>query len=281
MNEIEHFIDVDCYNCGSDRHTFYASENGFTLVRCLGCGLLYVTPRPTAEEIMQAHKCGVHQGDTKLEVKGYFSKIKYKNYLKIIEDFFDAELFYEEKTWLDIGCGYGEFIEALQSFSKNNIIAKGVEPNVDKQKSARKRGLDVSYFELNNHTAQYDFISLLNVFSHLPDPTAELTNWKRLLKDTGELFLETGDTANLNSKDHSRPFFLPDHLSFASEDIVVNMLEKIGFEIIDVKKYPAFKLSIVSILKEIGKVLWPNKTTQIKALFKKQFTDMYIRAKAK
>jgi len=134
-------IDVDCYNCRSDRHTFYASENGFTLVKCLGCGLLYVTPRPTAEEIIQAHKFGVHQGDTKLELKRYFRRIKYKNYLKIIEEFFSDELFYEEKTWLDIGCGDGEFIEALQSVSKNNVIAKGVEPNVDKQKSGTEKRL--------------------------------------------------------------------------------------------------------------------------------------------
>lgn len=279
MKEIIHLIDIDCYNCRSDRHTFYASENGFTLVKCLGCGLLYVTPRPTPEDIMKAYKCGVLQGDTKFEVKGYFCKIKYKNYLKIIDEFFDSELFYEEKTWLDIGCGYGEFIEALQSISKNNVIAKGVEPNVDKRESARKRGLNVSHFDLNNHSAQYDFISLLNVFSHLPDPKTELTNWKRLLKDGGELFLETGDTANLDSKDHSRPFFLPQHLSFVSEDIVVNMLEKIGFKIINVKKYPAFKFNIVGIAKEIVKIFWPNKTTQIKYFFKKQYTDMYIRAK--
>jgi len=59
---------------------------------------------------------------------------------------------------------------------------------------------------------------------------------------------------------------LPDHLSFVSEDIVVNMLEKIGFEIIDLKKYPAFKLNIVGIAKEIVKIFWPNKTTTNKEL---------------
>ena len=68
--------------------------------------------------------------------------------MKIINEFSDGELFYEGKTRLDIGCGYGEFILALQNISKNNVIAKGVEPNVDKQKSARKRGLDCQLFRL-------------------------------------------------------------------------------------------------------------------------------------
>ncbi len=195
-------IEVNCYNCGSDKRTFYASENSFKLVKCSGCGLLYVSPRPSLEEIEMAHKFGVHQGTSKLEVTGCFSEKKVKSYFKILRDFYGAELSQGRKSWLDIGCGNGEFILALREFSKGNVLASGLEPNVNKQKSAQDKGLNVSWFDLDNHKEKYDFISLLNVYSHLPNPPESLVRWKRLLKPDGELLLETGDTANFDSQEH-------------------------------------------------------------------------------
>ena len=271
-------IDVKCYNCGSDNHRFYASENGFALVKCLECGLLYVNSRPTLEEIAQAHEYGVHQGSAKLEVTGSFAEERIGNYLTILEDLYGTELGHGKKTWLDIGCGHGEFIAAVQQFSNNRVLATGMEPNVQKQRSAQRRGLDVSYFDVDTHTRRYDFFSLLNVYSHLPNPKESLMHWKDLLKPGGELLLETGDTANLHSKYHHRPFYLPDHLSFASEDIVVNILEKSGFEILDVKKYPKFKIS-TRVVKEIVKLFWPKKKSTIRHLLKTYGRDMYVRAK--
>lgn len=269
---------VDCYNCGSANYRFYASENGFDLVKCLECGLLFVNPRPTLQEIAQAHIYGVHQGSTKLEVTGSFNEEKIGVYLNVLKALYGTELDHEKKTLLDIGCGHGEFIAAIQQFSNNKVVATGMEPNVHKQRSAQKRGLDVSYFDIDTHTRRYDFLSLLNVYSHLPDPKESLMRWKDLLKHDGELLLETGDTANLSSKYHHRPFCLPDHLSFASEDIVVNILEKSGFEILDVKKYPKLRVS-TRVVKEIVKLFWPNKKSMIKHMLKTYSRDMYVRAK--
>lgn len=45
-------------------------------------------------------------------------------------------------------------------------------------------------------------------------------------------------------------------------------------------KYPAIKLNITGIAKEIIKIFWPNKKSIIvNYLSKKYYTDMYIRAK--
>jgi len=274
-------IYVNCYNCGADNNEFYASENGFTIVKCLECGLLYVTPRPTLAEIAKAYECGVHQGSTKLKVTGRFARELISGYCRVMKDFYGTELSHQKSTWLDIGCGYGEFIHALQRVSKNNVIARGVEPNIHKQKSARKRGLDVSYFDLGICTEQYDFISLLNVYSHLPNPKKSLMDWKRLLKPRGELLLETGDAATLDSTDIPRPLYLPDHLSFASEDIVVNILKKSGFEVIDIRKYCSPKHSATSVVKETLKLFLPNRKSTIKVLLKGYKRDMYVRAKLK
>jgi len=274
--------EVDCYNCGSEVHTYYASENGFNLVKCNQCGLLFVNPQPTEEDIEQAHKIGVHRGSKDLITTGDFIPQKIDNYLEILNEFFPNKLILTGKKWLDIGCGYGEFLEALIKFTKGDIKAKGIEPNIYKQRTAQKRKLNVRFFDLEKHTDKYDVISLLNVYSHLIDPPKSIQSWKRLLNPGGELFLETGDTADFDSKDHHRPFKLPDHLSFASEKIVTDILNDLGFEIIEVKKYPYNKLSLKLLSKELLKFFWPNKHSRFIYLMNPKSyinSDMYIRAR--
>lgn len=276
---------VACYNCGSDNHAFYASENGFTLVKCRSCGLLFVNPRPDDKEITDAHRLGVHRGEKKLDVAGRFTPSKVSKYMKILQDFYGETYPGGKKRWLDIGCGHGEFLVALQKYSNDEIVGKGIEPDVRKQKSAQKRGLDVSYFDIGKHTERYDFISLLNVYSHLPDPVREIREWKRLLKPGGEIFIETGDTADLDSKDHPHPFRLPDHLSFASEKIVTDILERCEFKIVSIRKYSFVQTNLSSIAKRFIKLFWPNKQPYFKAYlanlvrYRKHKTDMYIRGK--
>jgi SAM-dependent methyltransferase len=272
---------VNCYNCASEDSSFYASENGYTLVRCAKCKLLYVNNPPKNEDIQEAHKLGKHRGVDTIDVTGSFKNRKVAAYVRILAAFFADGTLEKPKTWLDIGCGHGEFLLALQRFSKGKVVARGLEPNVQKQKSAQRRGLDVSYFDLDKHTAEYDIISALNVYSHLPNPPTIISGWKTHLKTGGELFLETGDTAQLSSEDHYRPFYLPDHLSFASEEIVRGILERVGFEVLAVRKYPFIEVDFFSIAKEMAKVFWPNKASALKFMMNRKAgnTDMYIRAR--
>lgn len=82
----------NCYNCGSEQDTFYAEENGFTLVKCAECGLLYVKNRPHDSEISQARRQGKHSGQRELDVTGVFNPAKIPQYLKVLEDIFKGNL---------------------------------------------------------------------------------------------------------------------------------------------------------------------------------------------
>ena len=198
--------EVNCYYCQSALVEPYAEENGYALVRCLGCGLLYVRMRPDASEITQAAKTGQHGGSKVLDVTGRFSSRKVVGYSRILSDIYgQGGAVNGGWRWLDIGCGHGEFVLALQQYFGSSIQVRGVEPNIHKQRSARSRGLDVTYFDLDSHGETYDRVSLLNVFSHLPDPPEILRQWTKLLAPNGELLLETGDTAGLPSSHHYRP----------------------------------------------------------------------------
>jgi SAM-dependent methyltransferase len=279
-------IEVLCYNCGSSSRTPYATENGCNLVKCADCGLLYVCPRPSDEEIAEGVTLGAHTGEKTIESTGRYMGAKVAIYRKVLKDIYASELQNRNRTWLDVGCGHGELLVVLQELSKNKVNARGIEPNRHKIDAARNRGLKVDYFDLTSHDGLYDSISLLNVYSHLTDPPGFLRMVKQRLKSGGELLLETGDTADLPADIYPRPFLLPDHLSFCSERILSDMLTRIGFQIVSINKYPTFKLWTMKwrILRETVKIFLPNKESQLAVMYRwhrvaRYRTDTWIRAR--
>lgn len=273
-----------CYNCHVEDHTWYANENGYTLVKCQNCGLLYVENPPNPDVINEAHTQGLHAGEEVLDVTGKFSKGGLRNNMSLLAEFFKDPLELRG-SWLDIGCGHGELMSALKAYTESQLNVVGSEPNVFKQESARSRGLNVSFIEdLSAHDKQYEFISLMNVYSHLPDPPAFLRTLRAMLVDGGKFLIQTGDTANLTAEEHYRPFHLPDHLSFASESIVTGILERSGFKVVAIRKYPYMKLGPIELAEELAKIALPKKKTRLfdYARYGEKWsaTNMYILAQA-
>lgn len=281
-----------CYFCGSEQRSFYAKENGFTLVKCASCGLLFVENRPNDNEITQAHIHGKHcdpDGVTQFDITGKFDSRQLPRYLEVLNDLFPAREAVNCKNWLDVGCGHGEFMAAVQQFTSawpgGVVTVEGTDPNVHKMKSAQERGLNVFSLNINSHKQKYDVISLLNVWSHLTDPPNFLSSLKTLLNPKGLLILETGDVEDMEPMDHFGPFYLPDHLSFASERIVVGILERLDFNILRIKKYPVLRLDITVIGKQVVKAILPHYQSNLLACWKEMFSsqkrDMFILASLK
>jgi SAM-dependent methyltransferase len=270
-----------CYNCGSLRNTFYAEENGFSLVQCAECGLLFVANPPEPVEIADAAREGMYPGQKRLDVTGRFNGAAIPRYIAMLQDVFGGDLV-TKRTWLDVGCGHGEFVKAIHDASLGAIDVRGMDPNTRKVESARKRGLNVSHFEISSHDDKYDVVSMLDVYSHLPDPPAFIESLKKLLNPAGEMLLQTGDAANFSAQDQFRPFGLPDHLSFASEEIVVRILRRLDFDIVSIRKYSYLYRDPKSIVKELVKLFLPNYTSRLRFYFnweKYSRTNMFIRAR--
>lgn len=275
-------LEVGCYNCDSRDYFFYDSENGYNYVKCNNCGLIYLNPRPDNNEITNANRNGVHKGENEIDITGDYNTEKNKNYRSIISDFYSIkELQLRNLKWLDIGCGFGEFIEVLNTYSNSRLDIIGLEPNLKKVMSCKQRNLNVDYFDIYNTDEKFDFISLLNVYSHLPNPVEYLTKVKDILTPHGELFLETGHSSHLPPKRHHKPYYAPDHLSFANKKIIENILERIGFRIIKTKIYRhpqiVMKVSMKWFLILCFKLL--TKKLSWRVLFPHPHGDMYIRAK--
>ena len=220
---------VSCPGCGSDDARPWATENGYSAGKCTSCGLVYVNPRPGDELINEANKVGVHKGDEQaLVVTTRRKPGKVRYYTPIIGDFFSAD-FTAPIRWLDVGAGYGEVIEAVIAAAPVGSEVLGLEPMAPKVAAARKLGLPVDDRQLDEVGSDFDVISLINVYSHIPDFKQFASTLVEKLKPGGVLFIETGNGGALaNRSDYPDQLFLPDHLVFSSVPQMERILSDVG-----------------------------------------------------
>ena len=278
-------IDSVCPVCGESASEPYAEENGFRLVRCKECKLLYVTPRPDLEATAAAHQYGMHHGDTTIAVTGRYRPARIRKYLGVLRDIYGPSLPAALRSWVDIGCGHGEFLAALRAFGGAQLSLDGLEPNVLKARGCVSRGLDVRTCALKELPGAFSAVSLLNVFSHLQEPKAFLHECVSRLEPGGEVLLETGDTAHFPPQQHPRPLYLPDHLLFGNEAIIRRMFRELNMEVVSVHKYSSVSAIPWQVIKNLQLSVRARRIpTPLAALLywkreRSRRIDMYVRAR--
>jgi 2-polyprenyl-3-methyl-5-hydroxy-6-metoxy-1,4-benzoquinol methylase len=104
-----------------------------------------------------------------------------------------------------------------------------MQPKVE---CARALHLPVSNTPLAAMDQRFDVVSLINVFSHLPDFDAFLGDLRRVMNDGAILFVETGNGGDLSSAaEYPDRLYLPDHLVFAGVDHIRQFLQRNGFDV--------------------------------------------------
>lgn len=233
---------IACPFCGDLEQEYATSENGYGLVRCKSCRLLFVSPRPGLDTIDEAAKTGMHATERgSLTVVGRFEPKKVRFYRdRVLTLFGQDALIGKDISWLDIDAGYGELVKAIGGLVAKPERVVGLEPCVPKQQRARRRGLDVRNCSIGELDTTFDVVSMINVFSHLPDPRGFLGSVARLVSPGGSLMLVTGNGADIPVEDLPRPLDLPDHLVFAGRVHLEGLLAGAGFRIARLEAYPEF-----------------------------------------
>jgi SAM-dependent methyltransferase len=230
---------IHCPCCAAHENMVWAEEIGFKVVRCLGCGLLYVNPRPKLSDIDSAVRTGEHSLKTgMLNVRSRRIPKKVGHYKRVFADVF-SDIWKSGRPilWVDVGSGYGETLEAVAALASPGSTLVGVEPMKHKAEVARKAGLTIvnSYLEPGQFKA--DIISTVDIFSHVPEFHSLLKVVASNLAPGGEVFIESGNLADLKSRsEFPGELGLPDHLVFAGEEQLTRYLNDAGFAVVDIKR---------------------------------------------
>jgi len=270
---------VPCPYCGAADHVPWASELGFVAVRCAGCGLIYVNPRPTQNLISAAVRTGAHGAEAKgLRVTSRRIPPKVAQYKALLGHLF-ADVWNSGRaiSWLDVGAGYGEVVEAVTQLAPAGSRVQGLEPMAPKAADARARGLPVEEDYLRRTHPKVGFVSLVDVFSHIPDFAAFLDDVVAVLEPNGEMFIETGNLADLRERNEfPGELGLPDHLVFAGERHMRGFLERAGFEIVRVEQVRID--GVLNLIKNtVKKVL--GRPAQIRFPYQSGYRQLLIRAR--
>ena len=246
---------ISCPLCQSHDSRPWGTENGFTGVKCTSCGLVYVNPRPTPGEIDDANRIGAHRtAEGALEVAYRPNWQNMKMYEQDIASAFAEEIAAATPiSWLDVGAGYGEFVSALVRILPAGSDIRGIEPMLPKVAYAKKMGIPVTDTPLSMLTEQVDVISLMNVFSHIPDFRSFLFDLKRLIKPGGTIFIRTGNGGDLDDRSqYPDKLDFPDHLVFAGEDHLARFLREAGFTVVwkAADRLDTFSWALKSIVKK-------------------------------
>jgi hypothetical protein len=122
-----------------------------------------------------------------------------------------------------------------------------------------------------------DFISIVDVFSHIPAFDGFFAIVRSVLNPHGELFLETGNLADLDQQnDFPGDLGLPDHLVFAGEKQFGMFLSRAGFEITAIDRVPID--SFVYFTKSIVKRML-GRPTSVRLPYTSKFRSIRLRAR--
>ncbi len=232
---------VVCNNCGEQKFTvaltgpdwLHGLPGSFTLVRCQGCGLLYLNPRPVGEELAAYYPSDyeAHIGTRKM---GWLKQLEYdygiqKRYRGIMR-------YTRPGRMLDIGCATGDFLAGMED---RGWEVMGIEPSEQASRYARETlGLNVqtaSLEEAQLDDNSLDLITMWNVLEHLPDPAQALGRIARALKPGGLLVFAIPSLRSYDVKWFKKywaGYDLPRHLYTFPEGVMEQMVSRQGFKVL-------------------------------------------------
>jgi 2-polyprenyl-3-methyl-5-hydroxy-6-metoxy-1,4-benzoquinol methylase len=242
-------IEKNCDLCNADakNSTVVVVENNYPIVKCNQCGFIYVNQQPREEggKVIDEYYEGSNEEVEKT----------YEGYKKVNAFLFDEinKKFPNQGRFLDVGCGYGYL---LTNMMNHGWMAFGSELSELAVKHVNKKyGKECVFYgdlpdiPFEKHT--FDAINMTNVLEHVPYPTKTLLRCKELLNKEGLLYIR------VPNMDFSFPFdkiykimnFFgikfssysiismtpPSHLNGFNSRTITKMLEKTGYEVLEIK----------------------------------------------
>lgn len=235
------FVTNDCPACLSNNLEVIFKKNGFQYVQCKECKTFFVNPRPRFDHLMNIYK---DSPSTKFWVDEFFTpKIENRRdkiFRPRAEDISSKLPTLYDKKIGDIGAGFGLFIEELRKIWPNaNLIA--IEPSEKMAKICINKNihtLECALEDLSADQNNFDLLTSFELIEHLHNAETFLKNVHSILKKGAYFYFTTLNGLGFDIQvlwENSKSVFPPHHLNFFNVYSIRILLERVGFEVIEVK----------------------------------------------
>jgi SAM-dependent methyltransferase len=234
-----------CTYCRSPRVATRYDLGRHQILRCASCGLMYLHPWPTDEELAQVYGDNYFRNpdfsdgnnDTLYGYADYIAErlIKQADYARIARQIRSHLPGVERPRLLEVGCGFGYFLDVC---FEEGFDVSGIEFNRHAVERLRQKyqfpvavgALEQARFD----EGQFEAAVMFDVIEHLRDPFSSLDILHHGLVPGGILAVSTMDAESWTSRllgkrleDFRRT---REHLFFFSRETLSSILERHGFE---------------------------------------------------
>ena len=230
----------------SKNEKFGLSDCDFRVVKCQNCGLIYVNPRPSEDEIVKFYPKAYSWKET------LTAESKITQVIRRLEKIYRYHLLNYEiskvikaaksKTGrlLDMGCGSGD---RLDIFRQLGFEAYGIEISRSAEYARKHLGLNVLHgdlFKAKFPESYFDIITLYNVLEHTHNPKKVIGELHRILKEGGIVAIQVPNTNSLQFKLFQKRWAavdVPRHLYYFNVRLLKKILEEEKFVITNVDHF--------------------------------------------
>jgi 2-polyprenyl-3-methyl-5-hydroxy-6-metoxy-1,4-benzoquinol methylase len=245
---------IDCIFCGpaGAPDPVVIRENGFEGHRCARCQLIYISPRPSTEEIsnLYAHD-EAKTGAAVLKGDEYNRRLAAKQALRMLRPQ------KRSGTLLEVGAGMGFFSDEARSAG---YTPYAIELNHVQAAHCETQGIPTDRRPLAEAYPgmKFDIVYHCDVLSHFTDPVAEFKRMVSRLNPGGLLMFETGNFGDVSPAYYHfiRSFQYPDHLFFFSRASLGLLLERSGLKATKIRRFG--RLAEMMIQKKLGRDAGPG-----------------------
>ncbi|WP_061214989.1 methyltransferase domain-containing protein [Syntrophomonas wolfei] len=282
------FIDIQCPACNSGNYQYEFDKYGFTYVSCPVCHTLFVNPRPAFDDLIRFY---ADSPSTHYWVEEFFKPVAEVRREKIFRP--RAEYVTEVLPNLnngvigDIGAGFGIFLEEIRRLWPSRLIA--IEPSIDQAEICLGKGIEVqccALEELQGFENEFDLLTCFELFEHLHTPVDFVQRVFKLLKPGGHFLMTTLNGQGFDIQllwDKSKSISPPQHINFFNTTSITLLLQRCGFQIVDVSTPGKLDWDIVEgMIKNEETSLerfWHLLSRQGNELCKNEFQDWIARNK--
>jgi len=233
---------IKCPACDSERRIFAFKKFGLDYVECRHCGTLYISPRPSEERINRYF----------LESKAsdFWSKHVLKETIKArVEHLINPEVMWVANTteellakpevFVDIKSRYAEFLEGINGLSLfRTKIAIDPEISIPETLTEGKgfRVIEESVQNVDISGIGADVVTGFYLVDRSYGPPALLECINSMLVKRGLLFLISSTISGLDLQvlwEKAKTIFPPENMNIFSIEGIEILLERSGFEIIE------------------------------------------------
>jgi len=233
MEGADAFVEVPCPACDEPGWEPQWRKYGLTYRRCVACGTVYVSPRPTPAQLDEHYRTSAnHEYWSRVVFPASEDARRERIFRPRAERV--AELAGARGTLLDVGAGFGTFCEEARG-TFDRVIA--LEPGPQLAARCRERGLEVVEARIEDAPLDgaLDVATAFEVIEHLFSPREFVTRCAELLHPGGLLVLTCPNVAGFDVQllGEASPTVDAEHLNYFTPAALSALVERSGLAVVE------------------------------------------------